>query len=152
MNLAPAYNRSMTRFSHAAALGLAFFGLAGCGAPRAPAPEANSNAPNANAPNANAPPERVSRIVERYWDEAALLGDELAPQSLADSLAMERRFLAELLAVPREPLNAESRLTYDIFRRQREQDIESLTYPAELLPINPFDGPPLDLARAAADM
>jgi uncharacterized protein (DUF885 family) len=155
MNLAPAYNRSVTRFSHAVALGLAFFGLAGCGAPRAPVPApAPNDAPNANAPNANAnaPPERVSRIVERYWDERAPLGNELAPQSLADSLAVERRFLAELLAIPRDPLNAESRLTYDIFRRQREQDIEALTYPAELLPINPFDGPPLDLARAAADM
>jgi uncharacterized protein (DUF885 family) len=144
----------MTRFSHAVALGLAFFGLAGCGAPRAPATDANSKAPNANAPdaNANAPQERVSRIVERYWDERAPLGNELAPQSLADSLAVERRFLAEILAIPRDPLNAESRLTYDIFRRQREQDIEAYTYPAELLPINPFDGPPLELARAAADM
>ena len=139
----------MTRFSHAVALGLAFFGIAGCGAPRAPAP---APAPNANAPNADAPPERVSRIVERYWDERAPAGNELAPQSLADSLAVERRFLAEMLAVPRAPLNAGSRLTYDIFRRQREQDIEAFTYPAELLPIDPFEGPPLDLARAAADM
>ncbi len=146
----------MTRFSHAAALGLAFFGLAGCGAPRAPAPAPNANAPNAdanaNAPNLNAPAERVSRLVERYWDERAPMDNELAPQSLADSLAVERRFLAEMLAIPREPLDAESRLTYDIFRRQREQDIEALTYPTELLPINPFYGPPLDLARAAADM
>ncbi len=144
----------MTRFSHAVALALAFFGLAGCGAPRAPAPATapNANAPNANAPNAEAPSERVNRIVERYWDERAPPGNELAPQSLADSLAAERRFLAEMLAVPREPLNAGARLTYDIFRRQREQEIEAFTYPAELLPINPFDGPPLDLARAAADM
>ena len=144
MNLAPAYNRFMIRFSHAAALGLAFLGLAGCGAPSAPAP--------APSPNASAPPERLSRIVDRFWDEHAPLANDLAAQSLADSLAVERRFLAEILAIPRDPLDAESRLTYDIFRRQREQDVEALIYPAELLPVDPFDGPPLDLARAAADM
>ena len=144
MNLAPAYNRWMTRFSLAVALGLAILGLAGCGPPRAAAP--------AQAPSANAPPELVSRIVERYWDERTPPGDVLATQSLADSLALERRFLAEILAVPRDPLDAESKLTYDIFRKQREQDIEAFTYPAELLPINPFDGAPLDLARSAADM
>ncbi len=144
MNLALAYNRWMTRFSHAVALGLAILGLAGCGSPRVPAPS--------QAPSANAPPELLSRIVERYWDERTPPGDVLATQSLADSLALERRFLAEILAVPRDPLDAESKLTYDIFRRQREQDIEAFTYPAELLPINPFDGPPLDLARSAADM
>ncbi len=150
MNLAPAYNRFMTRFSHAAALGLAFLGLAGCGAP---SPSASPLAPApAQARNAIAPPERLSRIVDRYWDERAPLANDLTAQSLADSLAVERRFLAEILAIPRDPLAAESRLTYDIFRRQREQDIGALTYPAELLPIDPFDGPPLDLARAAADM
>ena len=119
-------------------------GLAGCGAPRAPAP--------APAPNASAPPERLGRIVDRYSDERSPLANDLAAQSLADSLAVERRFLAEILAIPRDPLDAESRLTYDIFTRQREQVVEALTYPAELLPIDPFDGPPLDLARAAADM
>jgi uncharacterized protein (DUF885 family) len=70
---------------------------------------------------------------------------------LADSLALERRYLAEILAVPRASLDADSRLTYDIFRRQRELAIEGLIYPAELLPVNPFDGMPLQLARAAAD-
>jgi uncharacterized protein (DUF885 family) len=42
-------------------------------------------------------------------------------------------------------------LTYDIFKRQREAAIEGLTYPSELMPVNPFDGMPEQLARAAAD-
>ncbi len=123
--------------------GLAFLGLAACGAPSAPAP------PEAAAPAV--PHERLGRVVERYWDEHASRGDAISPQQLADSLAVERRFLAEVLAVPRAGLDAESRLTYDIFKRQRELEIEGFTYPDELLPVNPFDGPWLQLARSAAD-
>jgi uncharacterized protein (DUF885 family) len=99
-----------------------------------------------------APRERLGRIVDRYWDEHVPPGNPLSPQFLADSLALERRYLAEILAVPPAALDADSRLTYDIFRRQREWAIEGLVYPAELLPVNPFDGMPLQLARAAADM
>jgi uncharacterized protein (DUF885 family) len=133
----------MTRFSHAAALCLAFLGLAGCGAKPAPAPS--------TAANPNVPHERLSRIVDRYWEEHAAAGDFLSAQFLADSLALKRRFLAEVLGIPRDSLDADSRLTYDIFTRQLELDIEDLTYPSELLPIDPFDGPPLRFARAAAD-
>jgi len=93
----------------------------------------------------------LSRIVERYWDEHATPGDSLSAQYLADALALERRFLAEMLAVPRGSLDAESQLTYDIFKRQREQSIEGLTYPVELLPVDPIDGPWLQFAQAAAD-
>ncbi len=134
----------MTRFSYAIALGLAVLWLAACGAPPAPAPS--------QATSSSAPPEPLSRIVDRYWDERLPRGTALAPQALADSLALERHYLAEIIAIPRDSLEAESKLTYDIFRRQREQDIEGFTYPAELLPIDPFDSPPLQLARAAADM
>jgi uncharacterized protein (DUF885 family) len=133
----------MARFSHAFSLGLVFLTLAACGAP--PPPTA------ARAANPVEPNEGLSRIVDRYWDERVSLGNPLSPQSLADSLAIERRFLAEVLAVPRERLSAESSLTYDIFRRQRELAIEGFTYPSELLPVNPFAGVPQQLARAAED-
>jgi uncharacterized protein (DUF885 family) len=92
----------------------------------------------------------VSRIVERYWDDHAITGNSLTAQSLADSLALERRYLAEILTVPRAPLEPDLALTYDIFKRQRELNIEGLTYPAELMPINPFEGLPQQLARDAA--
>ena len=133
----------MTRFSRMVAFGLAFWGLAACGGRPSPAP--------VQAVNPAIPPERLGRIVERYWDERALAGTSPAPQSLADSLGLERRFLAELLAVPRAGLDADARLTYDIFKRQRELDIEGFTYPSELLPVNPFDSMPLQFAREAAD-
>jgi uncharacterized protein (DUF885 family) len=133
----------MTRFSHAVWFALAFLGLAPCGAAPAPAPS--------QAANSATPHDNLRQIVDRYWDEHVLPGNPLSPQFLADSLSLERRFLAEVLAIPRAGLDADAGLTYDIFKRQRELDIEGLTYPAELLPVNPFDGMPLQFARATAD-
>jgi len=132
----------MTRSSHVLWLGLAFLALGACGGAPAPGP----SQPAGSA----APHDTLRRIVERYWDEQVPRGQPLSPQFMADSLSLERRYLAEVLAVPRAPLDADSKLTYDIFRRQRELDIEALTYPAELMPVNPFDGMPVQLARAAA--
>jgi len=133
----------MSRFSQTLLLGPVFFWLAACGA--APTPAAPQVADPAD------PHDRLSRIVDRYWDEHASLANPLSPQSLADSLAVERHLLAEVLTVPRDRLDADSRLTYDIFRRQRELAIEGFTYPAELLPVNPFAGMPQQLARLAAE-
>jgi uncharacterized protein (DUF885 family) len=124
-------------------LGLALLGLAACGAPPKPAP------PEAAAPVV--PHERLNRLVDRYWDERTSRGDPISAQQVADSLAVERRYMAEILAVPRAGLDADARLTYDIFKRQRELDIEGFTYPAELMPVNPFEGPWLQLALSAGD-
>jgi len=134
----------MNRFSSGAAFALVFFGLAACSAPPSPAPS--------EVASLEAPHETLSGIVERYWDERVPPGDSLSPQFLADSLAVDRRFLAEVLAVPRDRLDADARLNYDIFRRRLESDIEGLTYPAELLPVNPFEGMPQQLARTAGDL
>jgi uncharacterized protein (DUF885 family) len=119
-------------------------GLVACGP--APAPATPPNGADLGVPH-----DSLSRIVDRYWDEHASLANPLSPQFMADSLAVERRFLAVVLALPRERLDTNSRLTYDIFRRQRELNIEGFTYPEELLPVNPFAGMPQQLARLAAE-
>jgi uncharacterized protein (DUF885 family) len=134
----------MTRISSKVAVGLAFLGLAACGAAPTPTPS--------QATNTAAPRDRLARIADRYWDEHESEGAPLSPQVLADSLAVERRFLAEILDVPRAALDADSRLTYDIFKRQRELDIEGFAFPAELLPVNPFDGMPRQFALSAAQL
>src|ERR1700675_3397643 len=121
----------MTRFSFNVPLALAVLGLAACGKAPTPAPS--------QVTNAAAPHEDLNLIVDRYWDEHVRPGVAISPQFLADSLGLERRFLAEVLAVPRAPLDADAGLTYDIFKRQRESDIEYLTYPSELLRGDPFD-------------
>jgi uncharacterized protein (DUF885 family) len=121
--------------------GLVLLALAGCGA--APGPQA------APAQNSVPPNERFTRLVEHYWDEHVAPDNEISPQLLANSLSIERRYLAEVGGVQRESLDAASRLTYDIFKRQRELLIEGFTYPSELLPVNPFWGTPQRFAARA---
>jgi len=129
-------------------LGLALAGLAACGAAPVPVPPPSVKSV--------APREELARIVERYWNEKSRseerLGSAISQQFLADSLAMERGYLAELLAVPRASLTGESKLTYDIFKRGRELAIEGFTYPVELLPVNGFNGMPQQFARLGAGM
>jgi uncharacterized protein (DUF885 family) len=133
----------MYRFSHPVTLGFALLALAGCGAPPAPAPTP------ATAPAA--PRDTLRRIVERYWQDHAPLREAISAQALADSLSVERRYLDEVRTLPAAALDPASRLTYDIFTRQRQLAIEGFTYPAELLAFDPFDGMPLQFARSAAD-
>jgi len=151
-----AYNRFMMRFLHSAPLGLIMLALAACGA--APAP------PPSRAVNPAAPGDLLSLLVEHYWDDYHSLnpqrlpqgaatrfdaagGYEISAQFLADSLALERRYLAAALALPRSSLDAESRVTYDIFTRERELAVASFTYPSELLPVNPARSMPLLFAQ-----
>jgi uncharacterized protein (DUF885 family) len=134
----------MTRFSHVVSLAFAFLGLAACGASSAPTPS--------EATGPGVPHDNLGRVVDRYWDERVPSGIPISPQFMADSLAVERRYLAEVLAIPRARLDPDAGLTYDIFKKRLELDIEGFTYPAELLPVNPFEGMPQQLARAAEDM
>ena len=149
----------MIRFFNTAWPGLAIMALAACGAARAPPPSP--------APSSAAPREQLNRLVEHYWDEHLLLnpgelpqgaarrydgasGYRISAQFLADSFALERRYLAAVLAVPSLNLDADSRLTYDLFKRARELAIESYTYPSELLPVNPVRSLPLEFAQTGS--
>jgi uncharacterized protein (DUF885 family) len=144
----------MTRFS----LGTCLL-LIGCGGSTAPAPPALTGQ--------QAPRDQLAALVERYWDDhqslnplklpegaamrfEAASGYDISAQFLADSLALERRYLEAVTAVSGERLDPESRLTYDIFREEREQAVESFTYPSELLPVNPFRSMPLLFAQTGA--
>jgi uncharacterized protein (DUF885 family) len=118
----------MAGISQSLCIGLVFLALGSCGSR-----QSSSNAPAAgNSPNAK---EQLNYLVDRYWDEHIPARMAISPQILADSLAVERRYLQELSAVPRDSLDAEARLTYDIFKRRRELLIEGFTYPAELMPL-----------------
>jgi uncharacterized protein (DUF885 family) len=130
--------------------GFALLALAACG----PASDPKSAPPSKAMPPAAQMPqnEQLARLVERYWDEHINQDNAISPQILADSLGVERRYLAEVLAVPRGELDAASRLTYDIFRRQRELLIEGATFPGELLPVNPFNGAPQRFGAQASSL
>src|SRR5258708_7395623 len=134
----------MTGFSPSSWCAVVLLALAGCGAAPGPA-----SAPAPQAPPAN---EQGGRLVERYWDEHLDLDGAISPQFLADSLSIERRYLAEILNVPRDGLDASSRLTYDSFKRHRELNIEGFVFPAELLPITPFGGTSQQFAAQASSL
>ncbi len=129
-----------------AALAFVTIAVAGCGGRGAPASPASKAAA----------PESFERLAERYRQAYleqnpliataegehrydARLGDSLSMRSLADGLALERRFLAELGGVAPPPAGGAARVSYDLFKRQRELAIEGYTYPEELFPVNPFD-------------
>jgi uncharacterized protein (DUF885 family) len=132
----------MCRFSHWACLGFAVSALGACG--KAPAPAAPAKPV--------VPQEELARVVERYWDERIAVEDAISVQTLADSLDVERRYLAQLEALPRERLDAAARLNFDLFKRGREANIEGFTYPGELIPLNPFGGLAVRLALEAAEI
>src|ERR1700733_1806596 len=134
----------MTGFSPSSWCAIVLLALAGCGA--APGP------PAAPVMKAMPPNDQLGQLVERYWDEHLGKENAISPQVLADSLSIERRYLAEVLNVPRDGLDASSRLTYDIFKRQRELNIEGLVFPAELLPMDPFGGTPQQFAALASSL
>ena len=149
----------MSRFYRQAWLSLATLTLLACARSAPP--------PAARAEDAVAPREQLSRLVEAYWNQTATSSpwyswggaesrygeapaDRLSAQELADALATERRYLAQVLLVPRAPLDPDSRMSYDIFWRERALAIESFTYPAELMPVNAYEGVPQRFALMAS--
>jgi uncharacterized protein (DUF885 family) len=127
----------MTRFFHRSPWLAGCLLVAACGAPPPPA---------AHAPAAVAPTAELSRLLDSYWNEHHPLPGVIESQALADELAIERRYLDALKAIPRDGLDADGKLNYDIFQRRRELAVEGFTYPEELLPLHPFHGLPLQLA------
>jgi len=134
----------MTGISQTLAAVLAILALGGCGPAAAP-----KVAPGAD--HSLSAKEQLNRLVDRYWDEHVESSAAIAPQLLADSLAVESRYLRELTGVRREALDADSRLTYDIFKRRREMLVEGFTYPAELMPLGSFGAALQSIAILSAD-
>ena len=102
---------------------------------------------------AQAAEQRLTELVEAYWEEfltlnplnATFIGDNryndrlensIGPQFLADSLALDKKYLEQLGGIDPAALSGQARLTYDIFKLDREQAIEGTRFPGELLPIN----------------
>jgi uncharacterized protein (DUF885 family) len=149
----------MTRFLYAASLTTLMSVTLGCSgrdAPTVPATQQSASI-GSLAGTASGSPGTLVHTVERYWDaylelnptRATATGDHryddrlensISPQYLADSLALERRSLAELLMLSAPPEHSPARLTYEVFKRERERAIEGYTYPEELFPLDPVEG------------
>ena len=122
----------MTRLKGAHAFFLVLL-LAGCGS------DSGEQTQAAAAPKltAEAAATELNKIVEAYWDRYIELnplvgtfnGDyrfndrienTISPQYLADTLAMDREFLAKLDTIEPASLSGQDRLTYDTFRLDRQ--------------------------------
>jgi uncharacterized protein (DUF885 family) len=71
----------------------------------------------------------------RFNDRLANWG---SPEYREKAEAMDREFLERLLEIDRDELEYQDRLSYDIFRLDREESLEGYQYPGHLQPINQF--------------
>jgi uncharacterized protein (DUF885 family) len=110
-------------------------------------------APDAAGAGSQPAGQRLTQLVEDYWERflflnpinATFIGDNryndrieisIGPQYLADSLALEREYLQKLESIDASQLTGQARLTYDIFKLDRNLAIEGFRFPGELVPIN----------------
>jgi uncharacterized protein (DUF885 family) len=102
--------------------------------------------------------ERLNALVDRYFEEelklspvsATYLGDNrfndkftnsISPKFVADLDKRERRYLKELERIDPGTLTGTDRITYDVFKYDRETAIAGARFPGELLPIDQFNNP-----------
>jgi hypothetical protein len=102
-------------------------------------------------------PERLHALFDLAWERSMTWFPEFATyvgyaegdhgawtdMSLEAIRGREERLgdpLAVLEAIPRDSLGPEDRLSYDLFRRDTEVDVEGARFPAELLAINQLGG------------
>jgi uncharacterized protein (DUF885 family) len=125
---------------------------------------AHAAAPAAAPAGAQDASRQLAELVEAYWQrslelnpiEATFNGDHryddrlpnyIGEAWLAESLAVEKDFLHRIEAIDATRLTGQDRLTYEIFRRDRQRDVEGFRYQDELLPLNQFYGLPQLMAQ-----
>jgi len=118
------------------------------GPPVAPGP--SHVPPAAAAGDASA---QLDGLLERYFEDhlrmnpllATFIGDHryddrfpntLGPDYRAEAKSLNERYLADLLAIDPTGLSAADRISYDIFRRERERERNAERFPSHLLPLN----------------
>jgi uncharacterized protein (DUF885 family) len=107
----------------------------------------------AAAPDAAARKQQLDALFERWFEEslqmnplqATYMGDpryndrlpnSIGPEHIAAERAMNQRYLDEIKAIDPAGLSPSDRISYDIFRSERERQQRAERFPSELLPIN----------------
>ena len=136
--------------------------LAGC----ASSPESTSTPPP-SAPSASTAPavspssesQKLQALLDEYFEEtlklnpilATSIGDTryndrfvvgISPEVIEQERRLERDFLARIAAIDRARLTPAEQVSYDIFKSDRELEIEGFRFPGELLPLNQFYSTP----------
>jgi uncharacterized protein (DUF885 family) len=103
--------------------------------------------------------EQLTRIVESYFDDFEKLNpiaatfngnnayndrlpNSIGPEHIRASLELQKKYLREIARVDVNGLGPQARLSYEIFRRARRQQIEGDEFPDHLIPIDQFGGLP----------
>ncbi len=115
---------------------------------RDPEPEAALQAQSGAAKQLDAVfDEYFERYLELHPLTATFVGENkyndrvsntLGPEHRARALALEQEFLERLLAIDRSGLDLQRQLSYDIFKLDREIEIEGDQFPGHLQPLNQF--------------
>ncbi|PCJ50695.1 MAG: hypothetical protein COA74_02660 [Gammaproteobacteria bacterium] len=99
----------------------------------------------------------ANKIFADYFEEnkafnpiaATFLGDSayndkfnpiINTENLSERLAFEKQYLQQIKAINPELLTGQERLSYEIFKRDREIAIEGAAFPSHLIPINQMYG------------
>jgi uncharacterized protein (DUF885 family) len=67
-------------------------------------------------------------------------GDPINAQSLAKSLAFEKKYLAKIKDIDASALNGQDLLSYEIFLQDREMEIKGAQFPGHLVPMHQMGG------------
>jgi uncharacterized protein (DUF885 family) len=106
------------------------------------------------------PAEDLHRVVEEYFDRSMemnpvfatfngdhrfndRLANSIGPEHRAASEELEREYLAKIEAIDPSNLGTQDRLTWEIFRRERVQNLEGMAFPMHLMPINQMFSMPI---------
>jgi uncharacterized protein (DUF885 family) len=138
---------------------------AGCasGPAPVPAPESSTSPPPV-AGEATTESQKLQRLFEDYFERllelnpmlATSIGDPryndrfvvgIAPDVIEQEKQFERDYLARIQTIDRARLAPQEQLSYDIFRSDRELEIEGFRFPGELLPLNQFYSTPNQFAQ-----
>lgn len=74
---------------------------------------------------------------------------DIAPAARERERALYERTLAELSAIPRDKLQGQAALTYDLLKYENEDRLAHLAYPSHLVPVGHMDAMPVKLAQWA---
>ncbi|WP_417439532.1 DUF885 domain-containing protein [Idiomarina abyssalis] len=126
--------------------------LAGCGQPQQTETASDSQTSSVKQTSQT---EELQEIYKNYFDEqlklnpllATYIGDNqyndelpnfYSEEHLEELLALEKSYLEKIKGINAEQLPRSERISYEIFKRNRELAIEGAQYPEHLLPINQF--------------
>ncbi|WP_394176732.1 DUF885 domain-containing protein [Thalassotalea litorea] len=140
----------------ALALGAA---LAGCNNPTPDNP--TTKQPQATqetqASEATSPQQQAQALFQAYFEESMALSPvyatfvgmnqyndkfnaPISEESLAQSLALEQKYLDKINAIDESNLSGQDLLSYQIFKRDREMAIKGYDFPSYLIPLNQMYG------------